>query len=603
VIGKVIRGTNVQRLLYYLFGPGKANEHVDPRLVGGFSDPAELEPERRRDGSADVRRLAGLLNQPLAALRGPGFDKPVWHCSVRAAPGDRELSDEEWAQVAALVMDKTGLAPDGDDVGVRWVAVRHAADHVHLVATLARQDGARPKVWNDFFRVREACLEAEQRLGLAVTAPADRTAARRPSRAEAERSARDRRSEVPRDRLRREVCAAAGGARTEQDFFGRLEQAGVLIRLRYSTINPDQVTGFAVGLPDHTARDGGTIWYSGGKLAADLTLPKLRTRWTAATDTKASPLGAGLPPPAAKAALRALMTKAARQSSGEAGFFEALRAEGVLVRLRFSEMNPGEVTGYSVALPGQSGPDGHVTWYGGGKLAERLSLPRLRSRWNTRTYTPASSRQAPSCTAAERDAIFRHAAQQASDAAARVRWWAGTDPAQAADAAYAAADVLRVAAQLTGSRVLHQAASAYERAARAPFGRIPHHTSAGNQLRGAARLLALTGRCAGRDVAQFAVLAVRLAGVVEAVCELRMAQRHAAQAAACRRAAERLRTVSSQFGQAAPGRARSGQLGPPTLAAKVTQPSQPGSARNARVTSMRAETATTSRSKRQGQAR
>ena len=52
-----------------------------------------------------------------------------------------------------------GLAPAGDDAGVRWVAVRHAADHVHLVATLARQDGTRPKVWNDFYRVREACLE------------------------------------------------------------------------------------------------------------------------------------------------------------------------------------------------------------------------------------------------------------------------------------------------------------------------------------------------------------------------------------------------------------------------------------------------------------
>jgi len=34
-------------------------------------------------------------------------------------------------------MDRTGLAPFGDALGVRWVAVRHAADHIHLVATLA----------------------------------------------------------------------------------------------------------------------------------------------------------------------------------------------------------------------------------------------------------------------------------------------------------------------------------------------------------------------------------------------------------------------------------------------------------------------------------
>src|SRR5258708_7337691 len=117
VIGKVIRGKDVRRLLYYLFGPGKANEHADPHLVAGFGDPAELEPERRPNGTRDTRRLAGLLEQPLAALRGPGYDKPVWHCAVRAAPDDRELSDQEWARVAAAIMDRTGLAPGGGEVG------------------------------------------------------------------------------------------------------------------------------------------------------------------------------------------------------------------------------------------------------------------------------------------------------------------------------------------------------------------------------------------------------------------------------------------------------------------------------------------------------
>src|SRR5262249_29104080 len=204
VIGKVLGGRHAGRLLYYLYGPGRANEHTDPHLVAGFGDPAELEPERRPDGTPDLRRLAGLLNQPLAALAGPGYDKPVWHCAVRAAPGDRVLSDEEWAQVAALIMDRTGLAPAGDDLGVRWGAVGHAGDHVHLVATLARQDGRRPKTWNDFYRVREACLEAERRFGLAGTAPADRTAARRPARSETEQAARRGWGEVPRIRLRRE---------------------------------------------------------------------------------------------------------------------------------------------------------------------------------------------------------------------------------------------------------------------------------------------------------------------------------------------------------------------------------------------------------------
>src|SRR6516162_4266937 len=234
VIGKVIRGRNAARLLYYLYGPGRANEHTDPHLVAGFGDPGELEPERRPDGSRDFRRLAGLLNQPLAALAGPGYAKPVWHCAIRAAPDDRMLSDAEWAQVAERVMHRTGLAPTGDDLGVRWVAVRHAADHIHIVATLARQDGTRPKTWNDYYRVREACQEAERRFGLRPTAPADRTAARRATRAETEQAARRGWGEPPRAALRREVCTAAAGAATEQDFFARLCQAGVLVRLRHS---------------------------------------------------------------------------------------------------------------------------------------------------------------------------------------------------------------------------------------------------------------------------------------------------------------------------------------------------------------------------------
>ena len=156
MIPKISRGSHPIGLFRYLIGKGSRNEHTDPHLVAGFGDPGELEPELRPGGSRDLRRLTALLTQPLVALARPGYAKPVWHCSVRAAPGDRLLSDEEWGQVAAGIMGRTGLAPEPDWLAVRWVAVRHAADHIHIVATLARQDGARPAIWNDFYRVREA---------------------------------------------------------------------------------------------------------------------------------------------------------------------------------------------------------------------------------------------------------------------------------------------------------------------------------------------------------------------------------------------------------------------------------------------------------------
>ena len=458
MIGKVIRGTDHRRLLHYLYGPGKANEHTDPHLVAGFADPADLEPERRPDGSPDLRRLGGLLAQPLAGLAGPGYAKPVWHCSLRAAPANRMLSDAQWAQAAQAVMDRLGLARAGDDTGVRWVAVRHAADHVHIVATLARQDGRRPGVRNDFYQVRRACQEIEARFGLVRTAPADRTAARRPARAETEQAARRGWDEPPRITLRREVCTAAAGAGSEQEFFTRLAASGVLVRKRYSATRPGEVSGYAVGLPQHTTRDGGTVWYGGGKLAADLTLPKLRQRWPAAGGGQSTCIGQGLSPAAARAVLRNMVTTAAGQAHDEAEFFAGLRAGGVLVRLRFSDRDPGQVTGYAVSLPGYTSGDGTQAWYGGGRLAAGLALPRLRQRWGPARGSAPERSGAFRCTGPERDAIYRHAARQATLAAEHVRRCAAADPGAAADAAWAAADTLHIAARATGNPELRRAA-------------------------------------------------------------------------------------------------------------------------------------------------
>jgi hypothetical protein len=544
VIGKVTRGTDAARLVYYLYGPGKANEHTDPHMVAGFCDPAYLEPELRPGGSRDFRRLSGLLAQPLAALAGPGYAKPVWHCSIRAAPEDRLLSDAEWAQIAARVMNRTGLAPAGDDLGVRWAAIRHAADHVHIVATLARQDGIRPRTWKDFYLVREACQDAETRFGLRRTGAADRTAARCPSRAETEQSVRRGWDEAPRLRLRREVCIAAAGGRSEQEFFGCLGAAGVAVRKRYSTAGARQVTGYAVGMPAHTARDGGIVWYGGGKLAADLTLPKLRRRWHGPGQDTGQLSGRGMSAMPARALLRNIVTRTAEQTSDEEGFFARLRDAGVLVRLRFSQTCPGEVTGYAVSLPGHCGRDGATVWYGGGRLAAGLTLPRLRRGWDAPRNAPERS-GAFRFTVPEQNAIFEHAARQASVAAKYIRHAAHRDPAAAADAAWAAADVLHVAAKALRSTDLQRAADSYDRAARASYGQIPRATRAGHQLRAAARLIAMTGQLTGDSTLIAMALAANLAALAVAVAELRRAQKHAAQAAAARVAATRLYATCS----------------------------------------------------------
>ncbi len=47
-----------------------------------------------------------------------------------------------------------------------------------------------------------------------------------------------------------------------------------------------------------------------------------------------------------------------------------------------SEKHPGQITGYAVALPGQSA-QGQPIWFGGGKLAPDLTLPQLQRRWRS----------------------------------------------------------------------------------------------------------------------------------------------------------------------------------------------------------------------------
>ncbi|SNT62337.1 hypothetical protein SAMN05443665_10714 [Actinomadura meyerae] len=238
-----------------------------------------LEPDLDVRGDRDFRHLVGVLTSPMDTLRHTPLNLPVWQCSIRAAPTDRLLSDDEWADIAEEVMHQTGFAPRGDDRACRWIAVRHADEHIHLVAVLAREDRRNPSVHRDYFKVANACHIIEERYGLTRTTPADRTAAPRPSRAETELAHRKNWTEPPRTALRRHVATAAASTESEDDFFTALREAGVLVKTRQSARTPGEITGYAVALPHHANQDGQQVWFSGGKLAANLTLPKLRHRW------------------------------------------------------------------------------------------------------------------------------------------------------------------------------------------------------------------------------------------------------------------------------------------------------------------------------------
>jgi hypothetical protein len=54
-------------------------------------------------------------------------------------------------------------------------------------------------------------------------------------------------------------------------------------RVRNSTTRPGEITGYAVALPADRAGTSQPVWFNGGKLAPDLTLPRVRQRWETCT--------------------------------------------------------------------------------------------------------------------------------------------------------------------------------------------------------------------------------------------------------------------------------------------------------------------------------
>ncbi|MGW6709164.1 relaxase/mobilization nuclease domain-containing protein, partial [Streptomyces sp. NPDC054956] len=224
------RGTRTIGLLYYLYGPGKAEEHIDPHLVASWDHAA---PDPGREPAVTYKQLQELLDQPLANLdETERPTKHVWHLSVRNAPTDRPLSDQEWGDVARRMVAAAGIDDPEQGSGCRWVAVRHADDHIHILATLVREDGYRPDLDFDAVRVQAEARLLEKELGLRQLNPGDGTAAQRPTSAERHKADRMGRERTPREELRETVRRAAAGVASEEEFFERLGASGVLIRKR-----------------------------------------------------------------------------------------------------------------------------------------------------------------------------------------------------------------------------------------------------------------------------------------------------------------------------------------------------------------------------------
>lgn len=319
----VTRGDRMAGLVTYLAGPGRHNEHEDQHVVAG--DPAVMawHADSTLDASAS-RDLAQHLERPHRAFGTDVSGGHVWHCSLSLRAEEGALTDEKWSAIAQDFLKLMDLDDaDGTKAPLRWAAVRHGAssagnDHIHLVVNLVREDGTKASTHNDFRRAQQAARHLETKYGLeeleSVQAdrstrgydPAERpAAARRVAMAKYQRANADGprwtmlpetdrtrliRAELaadePRYALARTVRGCATASQDEAEFVRRMRGAGLLVRPRFAHGSDQVITGYsAARRPVAGERP---IWYGGGHLGRDLTLPRLRGEWPDRPETATS---------------------------------------------------------------------------------------------------------------------------------------------------------------------------------------------------------------------------------------------------------------------------------------------------------------------------
>ncbi|MGI5208967.1 relaxase/mobilization nuclease domain-containing protein [Spirillospora sp. CA-108201] len=309
-------GHSIGGLVRYLFGPGDSNEHTGQRIIAA-ADTLDIADGTRLDRPEHRAQILDLALDLDAHRRLAGVVPPegwVWHCAISLPPGET-LTDGQWGQAARTAIRRLGFDPDEGSgrAGCRWIAVHHGPsakgnDHIHLAVNLVREDGRVARPGRDRMAMSRVCAELERQFGLHVVEGRPGRGMPGYTRAATERAARAHRhatktraqgrnvgddvgTAVPETvTLARKVRAAATAASAEAEFVQAALDVGIWLRPRYGRGDHGQVVGYSAALPADGTGQAGPIWYGGGKLAADLSLPRLRARWT--TTPKATPPGA-----------------------------------------------------------------------------------------------------------------------------------------------------------------------------------------------------------------------------------------------------------------------------------------------------------------------
>jgi hypothetical protein len=261
MIGNITRGSNFGGLGRYLYATGKHHEaHVNPRAVAAGNV--------MRDDSREWRPW--VADMQWCAQQRPDVSKPVWHCSIRASPEDRIMSDQEWGQIASEHIDRMGLQDHP------WVAVRHGDDHIHIVASRVNGNG---EVWHgkqDRPRNMSSMRQIEKRHNLIrLTGDRDTSRLATVTRSEREKGKRlgiDPERAQLRDALHEAVAAAQG--RGPAGLEAELASRGVLFRAN-TTKDGLKVQGYSVSKPGWRDADNKEVWLKASEVDRKLSWSKV----------------------------------------------------------------------------------------------------------------------------------------------------------------------------------------------------------------------------------------------------------------------------------------------------------------------------------------
>ncbi|MCX4751263.1 hypothetical protein OG455_38165 [Kitasatospora sp. NBC_01287] len=163
MIAHLQRAATTAALIPALYGPDDPRYHLRPWLIAAEYRSADAQLPLLGDPQEALS--GGVLDYPAARLGARAPEQPVWMCSVRSDPRRPDLTDTQWSDVARRLVTATGLAPDDDPLGSRWVAIRNLARSVHIVATVVREDGQVHRSYRDAFHVQAECHRIATELG------------------------------------------------------------------------------------------------------------------------------------------------------------------------------------------------------------------------------------------------------------------------------------------------------------------------------------------------------------------------------------------------------------------------------------------------------